>query len=197
MLGLGLGLTFQSTSNVNQEPTDISLSAATIIENNLVGDVIGVLSTTDPDTGNTFTYTKVAGTGDTDNASFDISGANLIALAVYNFATKSSYSIRIRSTDQDGKYFEKAFTITISSIDALILTALSDTNTKTWLSPTQTNGAKRDVNGNENIWYDIMFGSTAREAELSSGNIVVMYAYEITACQANFFYTGCAVGDGN
>lgn len=99
----------------NDAPTDIELSASTIAENNTIGDVIGTLSTTDPDSGNSFTYSLVSGTGDTNNASFTIDGASLKANAVFNFEVKSSYAVRIRSTDQGSLTTEKAFTIAVTN----------------------------------------------------------------------------------
>jgi formylglycine-generating enzyme required for sulfatase activity len=78
--------------------------------------VVGTLSTTDPDAGNTFTYTLVAGTGDTDNALFNISGSQLRATASLDFETKSSYSVRVRAFDQGGLFTEKQFTITVTDI---------------------------------------------------------------------------------
>jgi alpha-L-fucosidase 2 len=98
-------------------PTDISLSNASVPENQPVGTTVGTFSTTDPDTGDTFTYTLVSGTGSTDNASFTISSNTLQTAAVFDFETKSSYSIRVRSTDQGGLYFEKAFTITVANVN--------------------------------------------------------------------------------
>src|SRR5205807_117302 len=73
-----------------------------------------------PDAANTFTYTLVTGTGSTDNASFNIggiSGDSLRTSAVFDFETKSSYSIRVRTTDQGGLFFEKAFTVTINDVN--------------------------------------------------------------------------------
>ncbi len=100
--------------NVNEAPTDISLSASSVAQNLPVGTVVGAFSTTDPDLGNTFTYTLVAGPGSDDNGSFTISSSNLLTNAVFVFATKSSYKIRVRSTDFGGLFFEKPFTITIT-----------------------------------------------------------------------------------
>ncbi len=57
---------------------------------------VGGLSSTDVDSGDTFTYTLVSGTGDTDNASFNVSGANLVTAAVFNFEVKNSYSVRVQ-----------------------------------------------------------------------------------------------------
>ena len=113
--------------DVNDAPTDIALSASTIAENNTIGDVIGTLSTTDPDAGNSFTYLLVSGTGDTNNASFTIDGASLKANAVFNFEVKSSYTVRIRSTDQGGLTTEKAFAISVTDVnEAPTDIALSD-----------------------------------------------------------------------
>ena len=52
-------------------------------ENQVVGTTVGLLTTTDPDAGNTFTLTLVGGTGATDNASFSISGNQLQTAAVF------------------------------------------------------------------------------------------------------------------
>ena len=101
---------------VNDAPTDIALSAATQAENTAINTTIGAFSTTDVDAGDTFTYTLVSGTGSTDNASFNISGANLRNSAVFDYETKSSYAIRVRSTDAAGLYFEKQFTITVTDV---------------------------------------------------------------------------------
>tara|TARA_Y100000356_G_scaffold40721_1_gene31682 strand:+ start:1318 stop:3597 length:2280 start_codon:yes stop_codon:yes gene_type:complete len=101
---------------VNDAPTDIALSSQTIAENNSIGAVIGNLSTTDVDAGDTHTYTLVSGTGSTDNASFTITGSQLKAAVVFDYETKNSYSIRVRSTDSGSLYFEKQFTISISDV---------------------------------------------------------------------------------
>ena len=98
-------------------PTDIALSATGIAENAPGGAAIGTLTTTDVDAGDTFTYTLVSGTGDTDNASFTIDGGTLQTTASFNFETKSSYSVRIRSADQGGLSTEKQFTIAVTNVN--------------------------------------------------------------------------------
>ena len=101
----------------NQAPTNIGLSSSTVGENQPVGTAVGTLSTTDPDSGNTFAYALVSGTGSTDNGSFSISGATLQTAAVFNYEAQSSYNVRIRTTDQGGLYFEKAFVITVTNVN--------------------------------------------------------------------------------
>jgi gliding motility-associated-like protein len=102
---------------VNVSPTNISLSPSSINENNAANAVVGTLSSTDADTGDTHTYTLVSGLGSTDNASFTIVGNQLKAISAFDFETKSSYSIRVITTDAGGLTFEKVFTITINDVD--------------------------------------------------------------------------------
>ena len=106
-----------SVTNQNEAPTDIALSSSSIAENNAANATIGTLSSTDPDTGDTHTYTLVSGAGSTDNAAFNISGNNLRATAALDFETKSSYSIRIRTTDAGGLTFDKVFTVSVTNVN--------------------------------------------------------------------------------
>ena len=104
-------------NDVNETPTDIALSAVSINENVGANSTVGTLSTTDPDTGNTFTYTLVSGTGSTDNGAFNISGSNLLTAAIFNYEVKSTYSIRVQSTDQDGLSTQIVFAINIVNVN--------------------------------------------------------------------------------
>ncbi len=98
-------------------PTALSLSSNTLSENNSVGAVVGALSTEDPNSSDTFTYTLVAGAGDTDNSAFSISGANVLAGASFDFETKNSYSILVQTADLDGNTLTKTFTISVTDLD--------------------------------------------------------------------------------
>ena len=102
----------------NQAPTDITLSANTVAENEAIGTVVGTLTTTDAedDQPTTFTYALVTGPGSDDNDQFAIDGDQLVTAAMFDFETKDSYSVRIETTDSGGETFEKSFTITIDDI---------------------------------------------------------------------------------
>ncbi|WP_459554668.1 S8 family serine peptidase [Lacunimicrobium album] len=108
-------LTFEIISN-NSAPSDILLTSNTVAENLPPDTPVGSFTTTDPDAGNTHTYSLVAGTGSTDNAAFTIVGNQLLANASFDYETKSSYSIRVRTIDQGGLFFEKTFTISVTDI---------------------------------------------------------------------------------
>jgi hypothetical protein len=102
---------------VNDAPTNLSLSNINVAENKPIATVIGNFSSTDPDGNNTFTYSLIAGTGATDNALFTIAGNQLKTNAVFNFETKNSYSIRVKTTDQGGLFYEKQLTIGVTDIN--------------------------------------------------------------------------------
>ena len=106
-----------SINNVNEAPTDFSISASSVNENVATGTTIGSLSATDVDAGDTFTYSLVSGTGGTDNGSFSIVGSELKTGALFNYEAKSSYSIRVKVTDAGGLSFEKVLTISVNNVN--------------------------------------------------------------------------------
>jgi ELWxxDGT repeat protein len=106
-----------SAGSGNQAPTDLALSPTAAQENSAVGTIIGTLLTTDPDSGDSFTYSLVTGNGDADNASFAISGSELQTSASFDFETQSSYSVRVQTTDAGGLSFEKSFTINVTDVN--------------------------------------------------------------------------------
>ncbi|MEQ1829828.1 MAG: Ig-like domain-containing protein, partial [Pirellula sp.] len=136
----------------NAAPTDIQLSSSTIAENGSANTVIGTLSSIDANVGDTFSYSLVSGTGDSDNAAFSISGNQLIANAAFDFETKNSYSIRVRTTDAGGLTFNQVFTITVTNVNdapvAVDDTRTTDEDTPFVLSQTDLKGNDTDVDTN-------------------------------------------------
>jgi hypothetical protein len=97
-------------------PTAIALSGASVAENQPAGTPVGAFSTTDADAGATFTYSLVSGAGDADNASFRIVGNQLQTAASFDYEARSSYSIRVRSTD-GGFSVETVFTVSVTNVN--------------------------------------------------------------------------------
>ncbi|MCS6101611.1 Ig-like domain-containing protein [Shewanella baltica] len=111
----------------NSTPTNISLSASTLNQSAAANTVVGTLSSADADGGDTHTYTLVAGAGDTDNGSFNISGNQLRANNPASIAA-GNRSVRVRTTD-DGSgnlTFEKTFTIVVTDNVAPTTTVVVD-----------------------------------------------------------------------
>jgi gliding motility-associated-like protein len=102
----------QLTLIFNSLPTDIILSNDKLAEDNAIDDLIGVLSTVDPDSGDAHTYSLPSGLAN-DNQSFSIEGSSLKASQVFDFEKKKSYSITVRTTDMSGAVLDKLFTINV------------------------------------------------------------------------------------
>lgn len=109
-------------------PTDISLSNSSIAEGNANGATVGNLTTTDGNAADSFTYTLVAGAGDTDNANFSIVGGALKINLVTDYEAKTSYTVRIRTTDSTGYTFEEPFTISVLNRNEAPVLATTVTN---------------------------------------------------------------------
>lgn len=108
----GVSDTFTATTEAQVSPTDIDISSTAVSVNGGANAVVGTLTTTDANAADTHTYSLVAGTGDTNNASFNINTDQLRA----NNATTlgvGTYSVRIQTTDGSSTPYAEAFSIDV------------------------------------------------------------------------------------
>jgi hypothetical protein len=103
-------------------PTDIALSNASVSTSAGLNAAVGSLGSTDATVSDSFTYALVAGAGDTDNGSFNISGAGLRATDA-GALSAGSKAIRVQTTDAAGNTFIEQMTVTVTSNTAPILDA--------------------------------------------------------------------------
>ncbi len=104
-------------TDVNEAPTSLALSATALNENILDGSLVASLSSSDPDTSpQSFSYALVAGVGDTDNLAFFVTGDQLHITRPPDYEVKSSYGIRLKTTDQGGLSFERNVTLAVNDL---------------------------------------------------------------------------------
>ncbi|MBD2701643.1 cadherin domain-containing protein [Spirosoma sp. BT702] len=137
------GITYTATIVTNYPPTDISLSGTTVVENQAINTTVGSFSTTDQSIGQqnqTFSYALVSGTGSTNNALFNISGNTLRTSAIFDYESKNSYSIRVRTTDNGtpAYSYEKVFIVNVINAQIEIIVPSGGTGFVTYNGP---NGA--------------------------------------------------------
>ncbi len=99
--------------DVNDVPVSIALNNNSVEENSALGTVVGTFDTEDEDENDEYSYALVSGAGDTDNSSFSIEGNQLITNEVYDYETKSTYSVLIKSSDLEGESVTSQFTVNI------------------------------------------------------------------------------------
>jgi hypothetical protein len=96
----------------NTAPTNITLTSTNVNQSAGTNANVGTLGSTDDDSGDSFTYEIVSGSGDTHNTLFNISGTSLRANNS-SAMDAGSYSVRVQTTDSGSESFSKAFTITV------------------------------------------------------------------------------------
>ncbi|MEK7991439.1 MAG: LamG-like jellyroll fold domain-containing protein, partial [Thiotrichaceae bacterium] len=99
--------------------TDIALSSSNVSESVDVGTVVGDIIPSDT---SSYTYSLVAGTGDTDNALFTLNGNQLKTNAVFDYETQTTHSIRVQVKRIDGGdcvVAEKTLTISIDNVNEI------------------------------------------------------------------------------
>jgi Ca2+-binding RTX toxin-like protein len=103
-------------NDLNEAPSQLTISSNQIDTNSSSGSTVGKLSVTDPDTKDNLTYSLIAGTGSTDNDSFRIENNRLRINNSPNAAIKSSYAVRVKATDIGGLSTEQTFDINVNPL---------------------------------------------------------------------------------
>ncbi|MEH2305400.1 Ig-like domain-containing protein [Nostoc sp.] len=195
------GLSFEKAiaigvNDVNEAPTDLALSATTVNENVAANTVVGNFSTTDAEGGN-FTYALIPGTGDADNSVFTIVNGNQLQINTSpNFEAKSSYNIRVKTTDAGGLSFEKAIAISVNDVNEAP-TAVNDSisaykNTPTTITASTLLANDTDLDAGTTLNIVGVSNATNGSVSLNSSGDVVFTPTKIG--DASFQYT---VSDGS
>ncbi len=197
-------------NDVNEIPTALSLSSTAVDENVAASTVVGAFSTTDPDAGDSHTYSLVTGTGDTDNGSFTIDGSQLKIAVVPDFETKSSYDIRVRTTDSGSLSIERTFTITINDLNDQPIIGISDLTAESPIDENEFASLSGTIDDNDASdtftmdlnWGDgntnsIFLGTTSLTAANVNGDLVTWnpatYEFEV---QHQYLDDGDSPGNG-
>ncbi|GAA4368467.1 cadherin domain-containing protein [Nocardioides caricicola] len=108
-----------AVQNVNEAPSAPGINDDTVEENLATGAAVGQLTATDPDGGDTLSYTLVAGNGADDNHLFEVDGTTLRTSAAFDHETKATYSIRVRVTDSGtpARFTEAVLTIHVDDVN--------------------------------------------------------------------------------
>jgi len=101
----------------NSAPTDIQLSKTEVEEN--YSGIVGTLSATDPDPGDTHVFSLIEGDGinDRDNFRFSVNGNQLRIDRPANFELQPSLNIVVMANDLKGGLFIKPFVIEVIDVD--------------------------------------------------------------------------------
>jgi hypothetical protein len=143
-------------------PNDVTGIPNSVPENRPVGSVVGSLIATDPDAGDSATFTLISGATPNDNAMFRIVNGQLVTNAVFDFETKTTYNVLVRALDSHGLPFEMPLTVNITNVDEPPLGInLSNNLVPEDLAVDQVVGTLTtvDSDGNDTATYSLVAGT--------------------------------------
>jgi hypothetical protein len=152
--GMFLEKDFTFTVTAPQPPSALTTSAEVLLQTTAVGSTVGRLFTTDPNAGDTHTYSLVTGAGSADNAFFTLVGDE-IRLAQAIPAGKTSLAFRARTTDGAGLFLEAAFTVSVIAPEVRINEFVANNDT-----------GLNDEDGAQSDWIEL-FNPTAVAVNLA------------------------------
>ncbi len=110
--------TFNITVNPAPAPiTAVDLSGSIIRTDDGLGSFIGLLQAGDANADDAWTFSLVAGAGDTHNSYFSVVGNQLISNHDFTGDVGQTVSLRVRATDSTGNSFETVITRGVAAAD--------------------------------------------------------------------------------
>ncbi len=146
--------------DTNVAPVGIELSQNSIAENNSIGALIAKFTTIDSNASDKHSYRFISG----DISFFSIKNDSLFANAVFNYESKSAYSIKVRTTDPGNLFFDTTFIIRITNVNETV-TGVSLSNSA--IAENKSSGTfigkltSTDPDSNDTHIYSIVSGDTA------------------------------------
>ncbi len=139
-------------SQTNNNPRDIFSDPSTVDDGTTSGVKVSDLWALDMDIDDSFTYTLVAGSGDTDNGSFTISGTDLMSNTTFDYATKDTYYIRVNVFDGIANFATELIITVKEPVTTLVGSNITITSVGT------------ASNSSQDAWYpNIAYNSTNEE----------------------------------
>ncbi|MEM1072432.1 MAG: cadherin domain-containing protein, partial [Planctomycetota bacterium] len=104
-----------TVGDVNESPVGLGFVGGSVDENAPAGTSVATASATDPDAGDTLTYSLV---DDADGAfAIDASTGEVVTTAELDHESASSHTLTVRAVDPDGLSIERDLTVTVGDVN--------------------------------------------------------------------------------
>src|SRR5690606_24256236 len=103
--------------DVNEKPTDLTISGGTVNENATQGTVVGQLTVKDADKGDSHTYSLVNDAGGRFTIDEKTGEIRVADGGKLNYESATSHKVTVRVTDSGGLSYDEAFKIGVKNVN--------------------------------------------------------------------------------
>lgn len=188
-------------NDINQGPTAITLSASSFAETADVGAEIATLTATDPNAGDTHTFSLVAGNGtnDADNGTFSILGDRLLLVTPVpvSFAEQTrTLNIYLQAEDPFGESINEAQNITVT----IVLGLEDEFNNALGIYPNPGHNELQinldnEIMGTLNLRVSDLSGKVMEEIEVEKNARKWSYSIDMRSAEAGVYLVEATIGD--
>ena len=163
-----------TVANVNEAPTDLALSANTVAENAANGTVVGTVSGTDSDTGDTRTYSLTDNAGGRFAINSSTGQITVANRSLLNYESVTSHNLTVRVTDSGGLTYDETFTINVTDVNEAAPRITSNGGGATALiniaenATAVTRVTASDADTRQTLAYSIVGGADAAKFTINS-----------------------------
>ncbi|MDG1893655.1 MAG: Ig-like domain-containing protein [Fuerstiella sp.] len=102
---------------INDAPTDIALSGSAVDENSANGTIVGSVSGTDIDAGDSVTFALTDNAGGRFAVDLNTGQLTVAFSSLLNFEDSAAHTITVRATDTGGLSRDESYTITVNDVN--------------------------------------------------------------------------------
>jgi VCBS repeat-containing protein len=198
-----------TVANVNEAPTDLALSANTVAENAANGTVVGTVSGTDSDTGDTRTYSLTDNAGGRFAINSSTGQITVANRSLLNYESATSHNLTVRVTDSGGLTYDETFTINVTDFNEAAPRITSNGGGATALiniaenATAVTRVTASDADTRQTLAYSIVGGADAAKFTINSSTGALSFVsapnYEVPTDSGgnNTYDVTVQVSDGN
>jgi VCBS repeat-containing protein len=198
-----------TVANVNEAPTDLALSANTVAENAANGTVVGTVSGTDSDTGDTRTYSLTDNAGGRFAINSSTGQITVANRSLINYESATSHNLTVRVTDSGGLTYDETFTINVTDFNEAAPRITSNGGGATALiniaenATAVTRVTASDADTRQTLAYSIVGGADAAKFTINSSTGALSFVsapnYEVPTDSGgnNTYDVTVQVSDGN
>jgi VCBS repeat-containing protein len=198
-----------TVANVNEAPTDLALSANTVAENAANGTVVGTVSGSDVDTGDTKTYSLTDNAGGRFAINSSTGQITVANRSLLNYESATSHNLTVRVTDSGGLTYDETFTINVTDVNEAAPRITSNGGGATALiniaenATAVTRVTASDADTRQTLAYSIVGGADAAKFTINSSTGALSFVsapnYEAPTDSGgnNIYDVTVQVSDGN